>query len=496
MTSRPLRVFLCHSSNDKPAVRELYQKLRAEPWIQPWLDEEELYPGQDWNMEIEKAVEAADAIIVCLTKNSINKEGYVQRELRTVLDFADYKPEGTLYIIPVRLEECELPRSLRKWQYADYFEGQRERALQRLLVSLKRRADSLASRIEISVIQKKENKDQGNNPDLFIKFEDSDKKQHSAETISKREENLSKEDEFLLSNGLENIDSKKEGANFTLGEIGVPAIEIHAKPDAVSNDTLIDQPNLILTEYPTLSSSWIRDNGIHIRSKDMHFARIPAGTFLMGSDNYDGNEKPQILANIPYDYWMEFHAVTNNQYNAFKKKSFKEEKGNHPVVNITWHEANKYASWLNENFASFLPKDYIFRLPTEFEWEKAARGTGENIYPWGNEFDKAYCNTKESGRKATISVNDLDTFSGGSDWGCLNIVGNVWEWTLNLLCNYPYVANDGRESGHHASSRVIRGGSFKSTMETARCSKRFKQKPGYKQNDLGFRVCIAPPLPK
>ena len=160
--NRPLRVFLCHSSNDKPAVRELYQKLRAEPWIEPWLDEEELYPGQDWNMEIEKAVEAADAIIVCLTKNSINKEGYVQRELRIVLDFADYKPEGTLYIIPVRLEECDPPRRLRPWQYADYFEGQRERGLQRLLVSLKRRADSLglnvetpASKIEEPIEEKK-----------------------------------------------------------------------------------------------------------------------------------------------------------------------------------------------------------------------------------------------------------------------------------------------------------------------------------------------------
>ena len=94
-------------------------------------------------MEIEKAVEAADAIIVCLSKGSITKEGYVQRELRTVLDFADYKPEGTLYIIPVRLEECEPPRRLRAWQYADYFEGQHERAFQRLLVSLKRRADGL-----------------------------------------------------------------------------------------------------------------------------------------------------------------------------------------------------------------------------------------------------------------------------------------------------------------------------------------------------------------
>jgi predicted ATPase len=148
-TNRPLRVFLCHSSNDKPTVRELYQKLRAEVWIQPWLDEEELYPGQDWNLEIETAVEDADAILVCLTKGSITKEGYVQRELRKVLDFADYKPEGTLYIIPVRLEECEPPRSLRAWQYADYFEGQRERAFERLLVSLKRRADGLGLNVEL-----------------------------------------------------------------------------------------------------------------------------------------------------------------------------------------------------------------------------------------------------------------------------------------------------------------------------------------------------------
>jgi hypothetical protein len=146
--NRLLRVFLCHSSNDKPAVRELYKQLKAEPWIQPWLDEEEIYPGADWNFEIEKAVEASDAILVCLTNGSITKEGYIQRELRVVLDFADYKPEGTLYIIPVRLEECEPPRRLRKWQYADYFAGQRERAFQRLLVSLKRRADALDLKYE------------------------------------------------------------------------------------------------------------------------------------------------------------------------------------------------------------------------------------------------------------------------------------------------------------------------------------------------------------
>jgi len=102
-------------------------------------------------MEIEKAVEVADAIIVCLTKNSINKEGYVQREIRIALDYADYKPEGTLFIIPVRLEECTPPKRLARWQYADYFEGQRERAFQRLLTSLKKHAVSLGLRVEATV---------------------------------------------------------------------------------------------------------------------------------------------------------------------------------------------------------------------------------------------------------------------------------------------------------------------------------------------------------
>jgi hypothetical protein len=145
-SNQSLRVFLCHSSNDKPAVRELYQKLSAEPWIRPWLDEEELYPGQDWNMEIEKAIETTDVILVCLSNNSITKEGYVQKEIKTALDYSDYKPEGAVFIIPIRLEDCKPPNRLSKWQYADYFEGQRERALGRLLVSLKRRADSLGGR--------------------------------------------------------------------------------------------------------------------------------------------------------------------------------------------------------------------------------------------------------------------------------------------------------------------------------------------------------------
>ena len=117
--TRHLRVFLCHSSDDKSVVRDLYRRLMSEGWMDVWLDEEKLFPGDDWNMKIEEAVEDADAILVCLSNNSITKEGYVQREIRIVLDYADYKPEGTLYLIPVRLDDCEPPRRLRRWQYAD-----------------------------------------------------------------------------------------------------------------------------------------------------------------------------------------------------------------------------------------------------------------------------------------------------------------------------------------------------------------------------------------
>jgi hypothetical protein len=121
----------------------LYQKLRAEPWIEPWLDEEELFPGMDWNMEIEKAIEATDVILVCLSNNSITKEGYVQKEIKMALDYADYKPDGVIYIVPIRLEECLPPARLSRWQYADYFGENRERDFQRLLASLMGQADAI-----------------------------------------------------------------------------------------------------------------------------------------------------------------------------------------------------------------------------------------------------------------------------------------------------------------------------------------------------------------
>ena len=90
--------------------------------IRPWLDEEELLPGQDWHEEIPAAVRACDVVIICLSQRSVSKEGYLQREIRDALFVAEEKPEGTIFIIPVKLEEVEVPRRLSQWQWANLFQ--------------------------------------------------------------------------------------------------------------------------------------------------------------------------------------------------------------------------------------------------------------------------------------------------------------------------------------------------------------------------------------
>lgn len=431
-TNRPLRVFLCHSSNDKPAVRELYQKLRAEPWIQPWLDEEELFPGDDWNLEIQRAIRETDAIIVCLSKGSITKEGYVQREIKTALDYSDEKPERTVYIIPVRLEECKPPERLSKWQYADYFEGQRERSLDRLFKSLKKRARSLV----------------------------------------------------LLDKEQSNTQQRR---------------------------TIPNKLTRNLPDNPT--EDWIIKNKITI-SNGMEFMRVPAGEFLMGSENNFDDERPEHIVNIPYDYWIARHPVTNKYFYEFSQPKNIEDVtswdvadwhewenlvGRIPVAQVSWERANEYCAWINKLIKNKLPSGLTFRLPTEAEWEKASRGSDGRLYPWGNEFDKRKCNTYEGGEQKATMIGDYSPF-GDSPYGCTDMVGNVWEWIHSLYMPYPYTVNDGRENKDISGVRVLRGGSFVNSERVSRCTTRNSNgllgSIGYGDINRGFRICLAPPLPK
>ena len=115
------RVFLCHSSADKPTVRELYRRLRSDG-VNPWFDEEDLLPGQLWEKEIPKAVRSSSAVIVCISQNSVEKTGYVQKEVSCALDAAEEQPEGRIFLIPAKLEDCDVPDRLKHLHWVNLFE--------------------------------------------------------------------------------------------------------------------------------------------------------------------------------------------------------------------------------------------------------------------------------------------------------------------------------------------------------------------------------------
>ncbi len=139
-TKRHLKVFLCHASNDKDKVHPLYMYLMRRG-VDAWLDTEKLLPGQNWRVEIPKAIEASDAIIICLSKKSVDKEGYVQKEIKFALDRASEMPEDRIFLIPARLEACEIPSSLSDYQWVDLFD--KPEGFDKLLQALNTRAKQL-----------------------------------------------------------------------------------------------------------------------------------------------------------------------------------------------------------------------------------------------------------------------------------------------------------------------------------------------------------------
>ena len=137
--SSHLRVFLCHASEDKAAVRKLYKALQRDG-CSPWLDEESLVAGQKWQDEIPKAVGATDVVLVCLSNHSTAKDGYIQREIALALDEVAKKPNGSIFLIPVLLEKCLIPERLGSWHSVNYFE---QDGYKRLLIALSVRAHEL-----------------------------------------------------------------------------------------------------------------------------------------------------------------------------------------------------------------------------------------------------------------------------------------------------------------------------------------------------------------
>jgi formylglycine-generating enzyme required for sulfatase activity len=236
-------------------------------------------------------------------------------------------------------------------------------------------------------------------------------------------------------------------------------------------------------------------------SNGMELVRVPAGKFLMGSTKANelahSNERPQHTVDLSYDYFMARFPVTNELYNFYVKAAGIKHpvdswgnKKDHPVVNVSWNDTMEYCKWLNHLFKGELPSGLVLRLPTEAEWEKAARGTDGREFPWGNQFDKKYCNSDEGNKNRTTPVDSYSP-QGDSPYGCADMAGNVWEWTHSKMKKYPYKVNGGHES--ISGSRVLRGGSFDFNVRWGvRCACRNDSNIANHNYNIGFRVVVSP----
>jgi formylglycine-generating enzyme required for sulfatase activity len=227
---------------------------------------------------------------------------------------------------------------------------------------------------------------------------------------------------------------------------------------------------------------------------------VPPGPFLMGSDRAKDTEAwedelPQHQVTLS-GYWIGRHPVTVAHFREFITQSGHklvdadslEGQEDHPVVRITWHEALAYCRWLGGIVG--LP----VTLPTEAEWEKAARGIDGRIYPWGDEFDATRCNSIEAREADFYGTTPVGRYSpqGDSPYGCADMAGNVWEWCRSLYRPYPCQAGDGREALETKGNRVVRGGAFYDSERFVRCASRSNFYRFDWNNNIGFRVVVAP----
>jgi formylglycine-generating enzyme required for sulfatase activity len=240
----------------------------------------------------------------------------------------------------------------------------------------------------------------------------------------------------------------------------------------------------------------------------MGFIYIPEGIFRMGSNpQYDPqsrpDEQPQHTLELP-GFYIQRYPVTVAQFSVFVKQSgytpkylvYLKRIANHPIVDITWNDALAYCAWLGDWLQADGPKELRSRLtsgwrvslPSEAEWEKAARGTEGSIYPWGDVFDMDKANIFESRIGDSTPVGCFP--DGVSPYGLLDMSGNVWEWTRSLWkYDYPYDPKDIDVTGNQY--RVLRGGSFRSEQDHVRCAYCRRNLPNDRHYSLGFRVVIT-----
>lgn len=380
-------IFISYAREDKENALLIYNLLKSHGFS-PWIDVHDLSPGQQWELEIDKAIKNCDMFVACLSTKSVSKRGFVQSELKKALTVLETIPEDEVFLIPVRLEPCDVPQRLARFQWSDYFSDKGSTDLLRAVYRY------LAKDILLAI-----------NPELV----------------------------------------RIEAGEFSMG-----------------SDTSLNK---------------------HSRDEEQPTHKVFMSEFFIG--RYP-------VTNLEY---QSFLIETRREYSEYKSPAhwrgirYPKEKEQHPVVNVSWIDADNYCRWL----AVKTGKPY--RLPTEAEWEKAARGEKGYLYPWGNKWNSRLCNNKEMGLMDTTPIGRFSP-KGDSPYGVTDMVGNIWEWCEDWYDENEYKFRQGSsiinpQGPRRGTRRVLRGGSFIDDPELNNCTYRAWSAPAKSTHYYGFRVAVS-----
>ncbi|MEO8357064.1 MAG: SUMF1/EgtB/PvdO family nonheme iron enzyme, partial [Chloroflexota bacterium] len=463
-----MTTFISYSRAHSAFVVRLAKDLKT-AGFDVWLDQLDIPKGARWDDDIEAAVERSTTFMIVLAPESM--------ESQNVKDELSYAIDAGKYILPVVIKPCKIPLRLRRFQYVNFTDKPYKDSLadiKHLLSHMQQIAKA---------VEEKTHTEQATLPfgEPIIPL---------VEPASAPEpEPLETADRFTPRTG-----TGKRFPLIMLGVLGLAAVAAlavfalgrnnsAAPPQATSSLSLTPSlPTLTATQTPTpLPRQYTDDHGVTLRL-------VSAGEFVMGDDSGVGDEAPVHKLYLD-NFYVDKYEVTNELYRACvdagaclppKKDGSltrvgyysKPEFEKYPVVYVDWDMARKYCTWRGA------------RLPTEAEWEKAARGPDGRIYPWGNSID---CNEANYSGCQDDTASVISFEDGLSPYEVFNLAGNVYEWVSSLFMDYPYDST--HEDLMAPGERIIRGGSVSDSNNEARSAFRQKVDPQTFRDDIGFR-CV------
>jgi formylglycine-generating enzyme required for sulfatase activity len=483
-------IFLSYAREDEPRARLLAAALESRRWSVWW--DRRIPHGKDFNAYIQHELDAARCIVVLWSKASLASP-FVRDEASEGLD-------GRL--VPTLIESVKQPLGFRQLQAADLSDwdgGFHHDEFERLgrsisaIVPPSRDAAPVQPRQALPTFE-------------HASAEPSPSAQAPAATHALFEPTRDR--------------SSSPSGQSADGPATAVRAERHGFFNPVRAVALIALSVVVALAIAFWSRSSVDPSAWRLPGDDLlGFVEIPAGSFTMGSDRSrdreaQDNELPQHQVTLPA-FLIGRYEVTVGQYEACANDGACKPgerraligASDAPVRSVSWDEALAYCGWLEAKLKSWKAgprkladvlagrrdgRPWRVTLPSEAEWEAAARGTDGRIYPWGDRIDPSKVNYVSAGRGAPTPVGSFPY--GASPYGLLDVSGNVWEWTRSQDAPYPYRPDDGRENIKAGDDvrRVKRGGSFYVGAQDVRTARRLGDNVDFRTDDIGFRVVVSP----